>query len=155
MKFVLFAIYMGTFAFKVAGGPHSFTKRSNYPNSSMKSLQCPNSNEFELSCLMIHSQSWPKNDIECGVGLFETINARCVRQGRNVHLFWSFFNSSKLFTSMLYKLSPVPSPAKLTRLSRKLLPLPPAFARLVTVNLYTKSRMVCEPSSNINLIQMK
>ncbi|PLW20583.1 hypothetical protein PCANC_06545 [Puccinia coronata f. sp. avenae] len=32
----------------------------------MKSLQCPNSNEFELSCLMIDSQSWPKNDIECG-----------------------------------------------------------------------------------------
>ncbi|KNZ43922.1 hypothetical protein VP01_970g5 [Puccinia sorghi] len=66
MKLIMLDIVcMASFACTVAGGPQTLVKRGNYPNSAMKSMQCPITGEQEPTCVMADLDSWPKKDFSC------------------------------------------------------------------------------------------
>lgn len=73
MKLIMLDIVcMASFACTVAGGPQTLVKRGNYPNSAMKSMQCPITGEQEPTCVMADLDSWPKKDFSCEVGVIHS-----------------------------------------------------------------------------------
>ena len=95
MKVTMLGIVcMASFACTVAGGPQTLVKRGNYPNSSMKSMQCPSTGQNEPTCVMADLDSWPKADLSCEVSVIHSHVMMCYhRHHVHVHFLGLFFIS--------------------------------------------------------------